>query len=284
MKDKLSKNKKLKGWEKFEINSTNYLNEKFGNSDFEFERVGGKNSTETDIKIYKKNNYKSNVEAKMSGSQAAQIVVLIEDEKFKYSDQSKSPCTPIVQAIINHLNKDFKKYSNSEENIEVDIDEELSFNRIKEFYTKVKPSPFIITGNNRKKYRALIKLDDIKEYFSVKCVLRPKRSGTNDLPKKYRDIALTKIKTKFDNNITVNTSYVQNKKLFIELDKKINNSFSYIECDNITLYLSHQDNTTYEVRKRSDTNNPNILFTLKLKCPLTSDIGETEFRNFLKNL
>ncbi|MDU2291790.1 MAG: hypothetical protein E7D69_17260 [Clostridium celatum] len=274
-------------WELFEIECTEFLNSKFNDLGFTFTRKGSTNSTETDIAIMKNGTELSCIEAKMPNSQAGQIVVLIEDGKFVFSQASVAPNNIFTQSIIDYINDNFEKYNNvSTSSIKIDLDEDILYSRIIEHYTNVKKSEFFITGDIKTGNKAIFKCNELKNYFSISAVLRRKRSGTSDLPKKYRDTYLPIIDEALSSHsISIKTTYEKNNKLYVTLNEEIKDTATqYIVCDDFEIFLAHEDSSTYRVKKRSNTNNPNIMFELSLKLTLNEDIGLGEFTDYLNSL
>lgn len=284
----MKKNKSyIPDWELFEIECTDYLNLKFNNLGFNFIRKGGSDSTETDILIYKNNMELGSIESKMPYSQAGQIVVLIKDGKFVFSNASVAPNNIFTQAIIDYINDNFQKYNNvSTASINIDLDEDIFYSRIIEHYTNVKKSEFFITGDLKTGHKAIFRRDKLKEFFNISAVLRRKRSGTSDLPKKYRQTHLPIIKNSLSaSNIFINDTNNTDNKLYITLTEEIKDtSYQYIPCDGFDIFLAQESGSTYRVKKRSNTNNPNIMFELSLKFKLNEDIGLNDFEEYLNGL
>ncbi|AWZ49685.1 hypothetical protein C3495_13150 [Clostridiaceae bacterium 14S0207] len=274
-------------WERFEIECTNFLNSKFNNLGFNFIRKGSTDSTETDITISKNGVELASIEAKMPNSQAGQIVVLIENDKFVFSQASVAPNNIFTQSIIDYINDNFQEYNNvSTSSIKIDLDEDILYSRIVEHYTNVKKSAFFITGDIRTGHKAIFKCAELKNYFSISAVLRRKRSGTSDLPKKYRDSHLPKIDESLSNkSIYITDTDEKNNKLYVTLNEEIKETSSqYITCEDFDIFLAAESGSTYRVKKRSNTNNPNIMFELSLKFTLNEDIGLEKFNNYLNSL
>lgn len=274
-------------WERFEIECTNFLNSKFNNLGFNFIRKGSTDSTETDIAIIKNDIELASIEAKMPHSQAGQVVVLIENDKFVFSEASVAPNNIFTQSIIDYINDTFEKYNNvSTSSIKIDLDEDILYSRIVEYYTNVKKSAFFITGDIKTGHKAIFKCDELKNYFKISAVLRRKRSGTSDLPRKYRASHLPKIDESLSNNslYIINTNE-ENNKLYVTLNEEIKETTcQYITCEEFDIFLAQESGSTYRVKKRSNTNNPNIIFELSLKFSLNQDMGLEEFNNYLNSL
>lgn len=274
-------------WELFEIECTKFLNSKFNNLGFEFIRKGSTNSTENDISIIRNGIELGHIEAKMPNSQAGQIVVLIKNDKFVFSPLSIAPNNIFTQSIIDYINDNFEKYNNvSTSSIKIELNEDILYSRIIEHYKNVKKSLFFITGDIQTGHKAIFKCEDLKNYFTISAVLRRKRSGTSDLPIKYRISHISKINESLSNkSLYITSKNEKNNHLYITLNNQIKESSSqYIPCEEFEIFLAHEYGSTYRVKKRSKTNNPNIMFELSLKYSLNEDIGLDEFKNYLNSL
>lgn len=276
----------LKQWEAFEIECTDFLNDNFSNDNLKFKREGGSDSTNLDISIIKNLNEVGKVEVKMPTAQAGQIVALIENNRFVYSSDSKSPNNIYVECILDYLNNNFPTYSQvGTSSIPIDIDDDIFYSRINEYYSSFKDCNYFITQDPNTKCKALFKCEDLKEYFNISCVIRRKKSGTRDLPKKYYDSYPSIISNILDKkSVTLLDTIEEDGRLYLNLDNKLDSKSQYIATDEADLYLSPISDTTYRVKVRSGTNNPNIMFELKLKRDITVNEGIEDFNNYLLSL
>lgn len=275
-------------WELFEEECLNYLSNNFSNNCITFNRKGSTDSTELDLSILKGNLEVGKIEVKMPSSQAGQIVVLIKENKFIYSNSSKSPYDLYIDTIINHLNNNFKHYFEvGSKGIPIQLDSEIFYSRIINYYKVYKQCDYFITGNLENHCKAIFKTEDLKEYFDIKCLLRRKRSGTTSLSNKHLEKYYDFIKNTLEKeSIKVINQMKEGAKTLINLDKSLNKEQQYINCGDFDIYLSpqkHQENT-YQLKKRSNTNNPNIMFELILNKKLLSNEGEEGFKRFLNQI
>ena len=290
----------MEDWKIFEIKTTEFLNNYFSNTGFTFKSTGGSDSTSSDIGVYFNNNFLKSIEVKCCPAQSGQIVILPEDGEFVFSSRSVYKNNPYSKEIIEHMNKHFKKYNKvSTSGIPIDCDKSIFFKWIQYHYTHNKNSDFVIAGTLDKlkkniKYINFIKFSEIENNFTVTCPYRKKRSGTSELPKKDENIFLTE----FNYFVTENnlkllnkywTSVAKNKnKFFIEINKYLNKSDRYFECGDFTSFLSYKSESQgkykYEVKKRSNTNNPNIVYTLDLLYTNPNYFGIKTLSNYLHSL
>jgi len=249
----------MEKWKEFEASATNFLNDYF--SEFTFENLGESDSTAPDIKVYtKEGKLLTQIEAKYSPSQAGQIVVLIKNNQFEFSTKSKNPKVASTAILIDHLNKNYETYSDvAQSAIPIQIDDSVLFSFIIEQY-RLKGNDWIIASSQSLSLCAnnlcLIPLSELPQYFEISASLRRKRSGTSSLAKSMREKA-EEIISKLFNNYEIK---VEGKKTFFHGDigthpKELPEN----------LYLSPKGENIYEIRKRSTTNNVNIMFSLKLK-------------------
>jgi len=249
----------MEKWKEFEASATKFLNSYF--TKFTFENLGESDSTVPDIKVYTKDGkLLTQIEAKYSPSQAGQIVVLIKNSQFAFSTKSKNPKVASTDIVIDHLNKNYKTYFDvAQSAIPIQIDNAILFSFITKQY-RLKGNDWIIASSQSSSLStanlALIPLDELSQYFEISASLRRKKSGTSPLAKSMRDKAEEIISERFKNyEITV-----EGKKTFFHGDigehpKELPEN----------LYLSPKGKNVYEIRKRSNTNNANIMFSLKLK-------------------
>jgi len=265
----------MKKWKEFESSTTKFLNNYF--PEFTFENLGESDSTAPDIKVYtKEGKLLTQIEAKYSPSQAGQIVVLLNSGQFEFSTKSKNPKVASTKILIDHLNKNYETYSNVKQSaIPIQIDDSVLFSFITEQY-RLKGNDWIIASSESSSLftanLALIPLNELPQYFEISASLRRKKSGTSSLAKSMRDKAEEVISKLFDKY----KIKVEGKKTFFHGDigthpKELPEN----------LYLSPKGENVYEIRKRSNTNNANIMFSLKLKN--NYEFKSEEFLKFLES-
>lgn len=247
-----------KKWKEFEKNATNLLNKNV--DEYTFINEGNSDSTAPDIKVFKNKNRISNIEAKYSPSQAGQIVVIDEKGKFKFSDKSKEKETSAGTKIINKINSNYSKYKDVQQTgINIDIDEKILFSHIKEKY-KEKDISFIIASKESENLNStntcLIKIDEIENYFNITATVRRKKSGTSHVPKKEYD----EVKKAIQDTYGKGTFKEDGKKLLFQ--GNINDNSESFGSNH---FLSKKSDNEYYVKKKSSTNNINIMFSLELK-------------------
>ncbi len=265
----------MQKWEQFEQNATEFLSALY--PDFIFKNIGNTNSNAPDIKVYDKSNkHLFNMEIKYSPSQAGQIVVLDNDGTFEFSKKSKNEQVPATETILEYLNTHYNTYNNvAQSSIPIEIDSSVLYAFILEQY-KLKGNKWIISStkatNPDLKSICLIPLERIENNFKVSAVLRRKKSGTREIPKSMRGTAEKLISVICEEPILKQDG----KKTYL-LGDIGNNSYTLPE----NLYLSKKEEDLYEIRKRSSTNNANIIFSLELKD--TYEFNGKEFLAYLNS-
>lgn len=175
----------MKKWEKFEEECVDFLKKEFGNH-ATFDRQGGSDPTIPDIKVTLKNSGKVfYIEVKQAPARCGQFVVLPGDDNktFVFSDENKSENNNDVHQIIEHMQKEFDKFSKvatdgGDEKIEFEGAEQVFINWIINYY-KTKEVKFFITNGY-----ALIPIDQFGNYFKVTATYRKKKSGSGEPAKK----------------------------------------------------------------------------------------------------
>lgn len=201
-----------------------------------------------------------NIEAKYSPSQAGQIVIIDKNGYFEFSSKSKNPKVTSTDILINHINANYDTYSHvNKSSISIDINSNILYHFIEEQY-QIKSNQWIISSSNKSNLTndtvCLIPTNELRNNFDVSASLRRKKSGTSEVPKNSREEAKIIIRS------------ICNNPIFEERDKKI---FLHGDIGQhplllpSNLYLSKKDTNKYEIRKRSNTNNANIMLSLKLK-------------------
>jgi hypothetical protein len=181
-----------------------------------------------------------------------------------------------TETLITHLNNNYETYSNvKQSSIPIQIEESILFSFIIKQY-QLKNNDWIITSSKSLSLDTdnlcLIPLTELPQYFEISASLRRKKSGTSSLAKSMQNRAEEIISELFKNyKITI-----EGKKTFFYGD--IGNHPKELPEN---LYLSPKEENIYEIRKRSSTNNANIMFSLKLKKNYV--FKSKDFLKFLQN-
>jgi hypothetical protein len=248
----------MKNWEKFEVESEEFLKKILEKGSFQVLRKGGTNSNETDIEIIKDGKPISKLEVKLSPSQSGQIVVFQEEGKFKPSKTNNK----YSLQIIDELNS--KKYLENlglKPVLDIQLNSELIFNWIKYHYKAKGVTHLITSSKTSERYFSIIDINQINIHFKSKATLRIKRSGTRDIPSKNISGVMDIISEHLNKIGYINEYTIEkkDKKLFIRTEKETLDK-TYIEPN---FYISKDDKKNYVIKLRSKTENLNIIFGLE---------------------
>jgi len=251
----------MKNWQIFEANATALLREVFNNTNLVFENTGGADSTISDIKVKRNNTVITTIEAKYSPSQSGQIVLLLNNNKFEFSQASVNSSNEFVEAIVEFINNNITTYINvGTKALPIGINSQILFDWVKRVYSQ-KGVKWVIASslydNLNTQNTTLIPLNEIDSYFDISASFRRKKSGTSHLPKTKEDDFKSHL-----NRITTNYHLEkQGTKYLLELNEDIGTKYISDEY-----FLSPTGtNSTFYVKKRSSTNNANVMFSLTLK-------------------
>lgn len=256
-------------WKKFERNATDYLQKKFSNNkDVEFSWVGKSNSNKSDIIVFKNNDNIINIEAKLSPSQSGQFVVKIKNNKFVFSTNNIYSQNIYSQKIISYLNQNKEKINLKEANFKLKHSSKLFNSWITNHYNN-KNCKFIITSNKLDSFYALIPLNKLSEYFNSTATLRRKRSGTRHLPKGERNQVVNILKNHLCNiKLRLTDLKHTNRKTIIKLNRSLNKNECYFGNERYYLSKTQElENHKYFIKKRSLTNNINVIFSVEYTGP-----------------
>lgn len=250
-------------WSNFECNATKFLNDNYSNSKVYFEHEGGSNSNVSDIKVIVDGKITSYVESKMNLAQSGQFVLLLEDSSFVFSPKNKSKLNDSSKFILDYINYNFDYFKNVGTNsLSIDLSPETFNDWIINHY-KNKGVKFIITTTFDNQY-LLFPIEDFGKYFTVTANFRRKKSGSANLPKSYDIIVENYFKDMLSKQNLNYKIFRDGSKCFIHIDGF--NSFSKYKFplnEKSTGYLSDKGLNLYEIKKLSNTNNPNVIFSIE---------------------
>lgn len=260
-------------WEKFEIECTDFLNDRFGTY-AKFIHQGGTISTIPDILVEKNTGSSFYIEVKHAPAQCGQFVLLPDSETktFIYSPRNDICINEYSQEIINFMNNDFnlfKKAGTTGKDIDMPNSSNIFSNWIISAY-KRKNVKFFITNNY-----TILPIERFLEYFNVTAKYRVKKSGSSNVGKKYLDLVKNYI---LSHNYEITQTRIEKNNLFAVSSQELkNNKFTLGGIE----YMFSPRNNEYELRKLSKTNNSNVIFSIEYKASIPG-ISETKFINYLK--
>lgn len=248
----------MEKWRLFEDNCVNYLNKTYGNNTVNFIGTGKSNSTTSDIKVldYEKNLF--NIESKMPEAQSGQFVLLDIGGEFIFSDKNKSIENEFTDLIINYINKNYDVFKNvSTKSLPIDLPIDIFESWIKNHY-KSRNVKYVITSDKNNNY-ILFPIDKYGEYFRITGNFRIKTSGSGDLPKKYE----YEVQALFQENFSSCSIVREGKKAYIFTEANLPDKTKLQGND--CRFQFNKEEDRYLVRKLSNTNNPNVIFSIKLE-------------------
>lgn len=251
---------KMQVWEIHELECVDYLQRRYGKDNrIRFELVGGSDSTQSDIKVYKENVLSFFIEAKMSSAQSGQFVLFSDENqrRFVFSSANKSDCNEYVCDIINELNKNFDKYKQPSSKL-LDMDVRLFANWITNHYRTLNVK-FVITKNKNK--FVIVPIEKFGEYFDIKAIYRVKKSGSANPSKQDCEEIKSLLE---ENNIKISNLYFEGKYLLVEVLDCIKSKF-ILKGEKKDFYFRERNLSIYKVTKLSNTFNANVIFSISLK-------------------
>lgn len=252
-------------WKEFEKTAENFINKVVKIKNVRIEGKGGSNSNVKDLIVIKNNKEIFNIEVKEQKSQIAQFVVEIDEEnKNFYLGRINDLAKEKTKEILEHMNKNYEYYKKPTQNsIKLKCDKEMMYRCI-ENYFKEKKIKFLISSINAEDC-VVISSSNFKKNFSITSGnYRRKKSGSSDLPIKFREEAKKYLNTKFSDSLFEEKGsefFVNIKKIFNkQLDSKFKRSF---ELKNFNMFLSETKNEMkFRVKKLSKTNRPTVIFSI----------------------
>lgn len=259
-------------WQDFEIECTDYLNEKYGNKgEIDFVHMGKADSTVSDIRVDIKGSPKFYVEVKMDASQCGQFVLLpdFENKKFVFSPRNDSTETTATKKIISYMDNRFDDFSDGGI---LEMYDSVYYEWVIEHYKNL-GAKYIITAYYDN--FIIFPIEKFADYFNIKATYRVKRSGSRAPTKTQQAKVIDLLKehtSSFSYSIVGDDLIVQGEGLE-EKDR--------FDIDNNTYYLAGHPNG-YRVRILSKTANLNVIFSIFLKKYAQDPSDLTAFVSNLK--
>lgn len=263
----------MEKWKDFEIQCTNYLNNKFG-AYATFTHQGDHDSTISDILVHIKNKNSFYIEAKHSPAQCGQFVLLpdLETQTFQYSPLNAHRINKYSAMIIDYMNKyfdEFREAGTTGKYIDMPNGSNIFGNWIIQSY-KEKGTKFFITNNY-----TILPINHFKDYFNITAKYRIKRSGSGNVGKNRLNSVIDYIKS---NDYIITDSHISGSKLFLVSPQQLHNHRFILRG---TEYMFSLRGAEYELRKLSNTYNANVIFSIRYKSSVPG-ISDTDFINYLK--
>jgi len=248
----------LQKWEIFQDEATDFLNNYFSAN---FTMAGGFDATTSYITVKNKNQVVTTIEAKYGPTQAGQIVLESDGNKFSFCDKSKNYSNTHTQEIIKYLNSNYSSFAGTNTaSIHVDLSDSILFNWVKKVYRE-KDVEWIISS---KKFNNLtlndllfIPINDLENYFDISIVFRRKKTGNTHIPGK----DIIDFKTQMD---LISEDYQikkTNNKYILTMNSRVS---SFNIGSKYLLSMTNVD-CQYYIKKKDINTNPNVMFQLNLK-------------------
>ena len=243
-------------WRNFEIDCTNYLNKKYG-AYTKFVNSGGANSKAPDIIVKTNTGRFFCLEAKYCPAQSGQFVLQPNKFKNEFMYSSLNATSPNMSAciIIHHMNNFFDEYlgaGTKGKEIAFDNCTNIFYTWIIDHY-KHKGVKYFITNNY-----IILPIERFPHYFHVTAKYRVKRSGSSSVGKSNLSTVINYIESSFEIH---GYKYI-GPKLFIKAPVGIHNTRFILNGIEYMFSLRERD---YEIRKLSNTDNANVIFSIQLK-------------------
>lgn len=253
-------------WEQTEIKVYEYI-KSIVPDDIEVIHYGKSDSSLSDLKLVKNGEELFYIEIKQMQSQAGQFVVLDNGEKFVFSRLNKvdnKVCLPIIEYINNNYDN-YKKVGTA--GLEIRTSSKLNEDRIISLYKNEKNVKFIATIDKNENV-IIFKTDDLPKYFHIAGFLRRKRSGSSNISKSNKQIVINEM-TSYLKSIGIDdnkVSFKYIKNYFVMLvDENVELYGRRIETDDFVIFVSREYEGGNILTRLSNTNNPNVIFSLELK-------------------
>ena len=259
-----------KAWEELENKCFEHVKSSFGHAAV-IEAYGKADSTKADIRVAAPSG-DFFVEVKAKSSQCCQFVLFPDDEtgSFEFSDRNKVPLTPSCQKIIDHMNQNYDKYSRvGKKPIPINVESSVFYGLVDEFYSAKNVKCFMTEGEEIMIFPAA----KFPEYFEIAGFYRRKNSGSSE-PNEAKNHAEI-IQGLADYGIEGDVVYqsVSGKiRCLLHTDAKLDGQ--RMMCDEYTYQfkdnphsqkVTKQKQHVFEVRRLSNTSNPNVICQLTLK-------------------
>lgn len=260
-------------WKEFEIDCTNYLQHKFG-AYATFKHLGEEDSTIPDILVQTKSGDSFYIDVKHSPAQCGQFVLLENTmtEQFEYSPRNVNVINVYAKQIMQYMNSrfdDFRDADTAGQNIVMPNGNKVFSNWVVDTYSR-KGAKFFITNEY-----TILPLNRFKEYFNITAKYRVKKSGSSAVGK----TRLTSVRNYIESQeYNVADIRIEGDKLFVSSSQKLHSQkFSLGKYQ----YMFSQRGADYEVRKLSNTNNANVIFSIEKKNGVRG-LSDQDFISALK--
>lgn len=247
----------MDSWKEFEISCYDYLVKKYGRI-CDFEPLGASDSTHPDIRVRTRTGDLFYVETKEPLAQCGQFVLFPDESRgvFEYSSGNKSPLNSYSQEIMNYMNRRFDDFANAgTRGQDINLPDSVFYGWIKKYYSDKDVRFFITKGSNY----VILPIDRFEEYFSVSATYRIKKSGSAD-PSRTN---VPEIKSILGARGCRYELLMDGKKMFVRTTDNL--SGLKLRGVKYTYLFNQTERGVYNIRKLSNTQNANVIFSISLK-------------------
>lgn len=258
----------MEKWQICEAECLAYLQSKYSKDGYNFEAEGGSDSTKSDILFRKYGAVAFYIESKMSQAQCGQFVAFpnTESRTFDYSRANAYPENIHSELILEKMAEDFDRYKNpGTDGIDLLMDNSLFYSWIGEFYKEKNVKYFIIekdVGNNNMNADnfVIFPIEHFQHYFNVSAKYRRKKSGsTNPTENDYPEIT----KAAKSEGFSITDFYSNDGKHLLIKMNAAPGTYKIIG-ENHTFQFKNTSGNEFIVTRLSNTNNPNVIFSIGL--------------------
>lgn len=258
-------------WEELENKCYEHLKRMYGYNN-SIEPYGKSDSTKADIKIEPATSDEFFIEVKARDSQCCQFVLFPNEntESFDFSKRNKVPLSDNCKRIISYMDSLYKKYHKvGKKGIPVDVDSSTLYGLVQDFYSVKKVKFFMTEGTDI----IIFPSDHFSDYFAIEAFYRRKTSGSaepnesNNNPEIIQGLGEEDISGIIEyKSVGGKTRCFLHTDTYIHKRKMICEEYTYQFKDNkYSKTLSTSKKYVFEVRRLSNTSNPNVICQLSLK-------------------
>lgn len=258
-------------WEELEDRCYEHL-KRFCTNGCSIESLGKSDSTKADIKITTASKEEFFVEVKAENAQCCQFVLFPDDKakKFVFSKQNKVPLTDNCKKIIEYMDARYATYCRvGKAGIAVNVDKATLYGLVNDFYSAKNVKFFMTEGAGL----IIFPAEKFAEYFDIEAVYRRKTSGSaepNDTGNRSEII-----QGLLDEGISGILEYKSSDgktRCYLHADVQLHKQrmlcpeYTYQFKDNShAKKVKKQKEYVFEVRRLSNTSNPNVICQLRQK-------------------
>lgn len=274
----------MANWEKFELECYEKLQKDYGKL-VKILPHGKSDSTKPDIEVILPNGENFFIEVKSKNAQCCQFVLFPDDKTktFLFSERNRITKTNACKTIIDHMQKNYSHYCKpTQGGIDINVTADTLYALVDEYYS-AKLVKFFMTQDYNDNY-IIFPAAKFKNYFNITSCYRKKKSGSSE-PSEIHIPEIEQALTDYSIKGSVGITMADKSRCFLTTDDDALHKERLI-CTDYTYQLKTNENSKklidphisgyiYEVRKLSNTNNPNVICQLVLKdvCQDADDLN-----------